>query len=698
MRGFLTLLAALALPGSASAVELAVSGECPGPVSLEVNDLSPGGEWAIMTGTGAGSDPVAAGPCAGVDSGLDGMSVRMPLRVDDGSGTAVLSPTLPSEACGRSLGIIDMSTCTVSSVQQIPANPCSISGPGVEVQSFADAGLSGGVRTLAWDGYGMFSSTDEPAGDDLARYDALGSFDLSYATGTSSTGIFTLGDGVPGLYARQSGSDDLYQIDETGLASGLFNLATLPLDPLANVVADAGRGELVSHNNGLINRWSAADGSPVGQLPLDGYGGMAGEGSPPASVRMAMAGGCYLTYANGSVSSWDSTGSRAGSSFLPGAGSTADSHNSFSYAKGLAWVRDAGGTWRGYDIGLEPAPPWSFGSPIDADLTDYPEESRFVSSSGTSTWVSWDATDLYVAVNHPDVQTGGDQHWVLIYLGNGDGSAPYGPVLNTQEPTLPFGASHVIRWKADDSYNSLMSWDGAGWVDLPSWLGTEGSEVAESNDFQNVEFRIPRAALGIEDQVELIVSMVYEGAGFESTYNAIPSGSLGGADGVYDPDHAEYYSFDLSHPNPPNATFPSLPEGVESCNGVDDDGDGLIDEEIACEYTFFSLDLVDPAIQTQPCSDDDVTLLIDGVIAWEDTNTFADCSGAPVSLSVTPGQVVRAESYDYGCCIHGAADIWVRREADGAELLLLPGIPFDSSDVFAPDAFYTVETPLPEAF
>ncbi|HHO51913.1 MAG TPA: hypothetical protein ENK18_13795, partial [Deltaproteobacteria bacterium] len=212
-----------------------------------------------------------------------------------------------------------------------------------------------------------------------------------------------------------------------------------------------------------------------------------------------------------------------------------------------------GGTGPTGDTGL--VVPFSFTAGVDGDLSDWPPEALFVTSSGTQTGLAWDATSIYVAVQHPDVALGGPDHWVLIYLGDGVGGTTTGVMHNTQEPTLPFGATHLVRWKADDSYNSLETYDGGTgqWVSTASWLGTVGSAVQESDLNEVVEFGLPRGALGLTDTVQIHVDLIYEGAGSESSYAVTPSDSF--VEG-YDPDYGRYWQFDLASPDAPNAAIP----------------------------------------------------------------------------------------------------------------------------------------------
>jgi len=189
---------------------------------------------------------------------------------------------------------------------------------------------------------------------------------------------------------------------------------------------------------------------------------------------------------------------------------------------------------------------------IDGDPTDWLQEELFETTSGLGLWaISWDDEQLFVGLQHPDVMNGGPQHWVVLYLGTDAPGSMVGLPHNTQQPALPFGASHVVRWKADDSYDSLEVWDGQGWQGTPQWLGTNGSSRAEA--YEVVEFGIPWGAIGNPDVVDVHAAMVFEGNGFESTFAGLPSSSF--ADG-YDPDATSFFTFDRQSELPPQLQLP----------------------------------------------------------------------------------------------------------------------------------------------
>jgi hypothetical protein len=193
--------------------------------------------------------------------------------------------------------------------------------------------------------------------------------------------------------------------------------------------------------------------------------------------------------------------------------------------------------------------PWRFTPTIDGDASEWPPETQVASSSEVIR-VAWDEVNLYVAAVHPDVTAGTVEHWFLTYLGDGDGAgAALGVVHNTQQPALSFPADHLVRWKADDSYDSLESWDGAAWSGVSPFFGAGGADVQERNDLQTVEMAIPLASIGASDTVTLFASWLFEGAGNETTYGATPAGSIVSG---YDPDITAWWTFDLQGSTPPS--------------------------------------------------------------------------------------------------------------------------------------------------
>lgn len=195
---------------------------------------------------------------------------------------------------------------------------------------------------------------------------------------------------------------------------------------------------------------------------------------------------------------------------------------------------------------------------VDGDLSDCPPEAVFATSSGAGTWacITWTATDLYIGYHHPDVGSGGPEHWMWMYLGGLTSPGAFsGVAYGSQQPDLAPNFQNHLRWKASGTYNGLLHWVGLNWGNEDiDYLWTTGA-VAEDNGRNDVELRIPLA--DVTNTGLLLVSMGWTrtSAGAESTYAAVPSVAF--ADG-YDPDLGAWFLFDLSSPAAPSSYTPVL--------------------------------------------------------------------------------------------------------------------------------------------
>ena len=98
---------------------LNVTGSCPGEATLELAGAVPGGLVGFARGPGEGATIVPGGPCPGIEFGLeDGMLLATFIANSTGDGSTVL--TLPESACGLYLQALDVETCGLSTVVQLP--------------------------------------------------------------------------------------------------------------------------------------------------------------------------------------------------------------------------------------------------------------------------------------------------------------------------------------------------------------------------------------------------------------------------------------------------------------------------------------------------------------------------------------------------------------------------------------------------
>ena len=109
------LLPLLSLTFTAQAAPtLSLSGSCPGTGSLTVTDLTPGANVAILAGSGAGTEIIPRGPCAGAATGLTDTQLVLIREDTDADGVLSMSPALPVAACDRALQVLDLDSCEVS--------------------------------------------------------------------------------------------------------------------------------------------------------------------------------------------------------------------------------------------------------------------------------------------------------------------------------------------------------------------------------------------------------------------------------------------------------------------------------------------------------------------------------------------------------------------------------------------------------
>jgi hypothetical protein len=107
-------------PVGAPPPELTVLGSCPGPVRIDVSNVSAGAPWALLSSSGPGATVLPGGPCVGAESGLSPAGFRLrSLATSAPDGTDSLSVTLPPGACGASIQALDAATCSFTDVQTL---------------------------------------------------------------------------------------------------------------------------------------------------------------------------------------------------------------------------------------------------------------------------------------------------------------------------------------------------------------------------------------------------------------------------------------------------------------------------------------------------------------------------------------------------------------------------------------------------
>lgn len=114
---------AAALPDDqvAPPITLSYLGPCPGPATVSISGLTPGGQYRIARSPNlAPGVPITSGPCAGVTALRIGPPAT-PIYTGTAppSGMVTFTPTLGAGWCGDYLQILDIGSCTTSNFIQI---------------------------------------------------------------------------------------------------------------------------------------------------------------------------------------------------------------------------------------------------------------------------------------------------------------------------------------------------------------------------------------------------------------------------------------------------------------------------------------------------------------------------------------------------------------------------------------------------
>ena len=118
--GDLEAILALDLPSCGDdGIELTIGGECPGTIEVDVSGATPSSALAILSGAALGADPIPAGPCFGTPTGLSSISL-LSLVTSDVDGGFELVRSVPGNACGRLIQVLDLTSCETSGVVAVP--------------------------------------------------------------------------------------------------------------------------------------------------------------------------------------------------------------------------------------------------------------------------------------------------------------------------------------------------------------------------------------------------------------------------------------------------------------------------------------------------------------------------------------------------------------------------------------------------
>jgi hypothetical protein len=161
-------------------------------MTIDGSGLTPSGDVAFLYGSGAGTDLVPAGPCAGAVSGLSGLRLRF-LSEANGAGLFSLSPTIPAPACGTTIQLLDIATCSLTNVATLGGGECTdVEFPAGDSVQF-EAG--GGIPYLVSDADRTWTTgsyvEDTLVGDSTSITSITLDFDWEDGTGGCHGGLAT---------------------------------------------------------------------------------------------------------------------------------------------------------------------------------------------------------------------------------------------------------------------------------------------------------------------------------------------------------------------------------------------------------------------------------------------------------------------------------------------------------------------------
>lgn len=125
-----------------AAPTLDISGDCPGPMTIDVGNLPAFGQHVLVASPNPGPFTVGSGACAGTEIGLAPPFFVVAAPTAGPDGTRTYTPSLDGDQCGWSVQVVDLSDCSTSSV--VP-----VDGGGDPVDPPADAAILSQFETNA---------------------------------------------------------------------------------------------------------------------------------------------------------------------------------------------------------------------------------------------------------------------------------------------------------------------------------------------------------------------------------------------------------------------------------------------------------------------------------------------------------------------------------------------------------------------
>jgi len=104
----------------ATGIDLSISGSCPGSMTVEIANLTPGASVGVGLSGTPGTFDLPSGDCAGTTLNLGLPLVASRFVTADANGTVQLEATPSDGVCNSKVQAVDLSTCEVSEVVDVP--------------------------------------------------------------------------------------------------------------------------------------------------------------------------------------------------------------------------------------------------------------------------------------------------------------------------------------------------------------------------------------------------------------------------------------------------------------------------------------------------------------------------------------------------------------------------------------------------
>ncbi|MBS0619216.1 MAG: Ig-like domain-containing protein, partial [Spirochaetes bacterium] len=177
-------------------------------------------------------------------------------------------------------------------------------------------------------------------------------------------------------------------------------------------------------------------------------------------------------------------------------------------------------------------------------------ETFSTSTSGYTTYLTWDAQHLYIGYSGADVAANATNKSLLVYFGSGVG-ATTGIAYGTQTQSFPtnFWGKYHLRWRTDNGLTGTQTY-------MSPWSGSTPLPATEYKQSGNyVEFRIGWSAIGSPATLKIYANMITDSGG-ESTYGMCP---LDGFTDGFNAQPAKYLTCNWTDGNLPTTSCTKAP-------------------------------------------------------------------------------------------------------------------------------------------